>query len=176
MLTLPAKTRRKKQPFLSIRSQLTLRNLGRQATLFFSELRDHIAARGIDDAGAGFMRYLAIGSDGELDMEFGYMTSRLHPGGGPVRSGVLPSGTFVSARWTGAYEKLAEVNAMLPGWAMFNGIELDITESDGGRFYGCRLEVFHTTPRHTLDPTKFQTEILVLTRPATDAAAALRAS
>ena len=125
MLTLPAKLRRKKQPYLSIRSQLARRNLRRQAVLFFSELRDFMTARGVEDAGPGFMRYLSVDRNGELDMEFGYLTPRIHPGGGPVRSGVLPSGMFMTAEWTGPYEKLPEVNAMLPGWAQHAGIELE---------------------------------------------------
>ena len=104
MLTLPAKLRRKKQPYLSIRSQPVRRNLHRQAVLFFSELRDFMAARGVGDSGPGFMRYLSIGKNGELDIEFGYLTTRVHAGGGPVRSGILPAGTFMTAEWTGPYD------------------------------------------------------------------------
>lgn len=175
MLTLPARTRRKKQPYLSIRSQLTRRNLRRQATLFFSELRDFMAARAIEDIGPAFMRYFSIGSDGELDMEFGYFTTRLHAGGGPVRSGTLPPGIFLLTEWTGPYENIAEVNAMLLGWARHCGVELDATQADDDTVYGCRLEIFHVTPRHTDDPGRFRSEIAVMVRPATvDAGAAER--
>lgn len=174
MFTLPAKVRRKKHAFISIRSQLARRNLLRQSLLFYSELRDFIATRAIDDAGPGFMRYLSIGRDGELDIEFGYMTGRLHPCGGPVRSGMLPSGTFVSAEWTGAYEKLPEVNAMLPGWARHSGVDLDITETDDATYYGCRAEIYHMTPLRTQDPSQYRTEIILLTRPSSDSSAAER--
>lgn len=174
MLTLPAKLRRKKQPYLSVRSQLARRNLRRQAVLFYSELRDFMAARSIVDAGPGFMRYLAVSRDGELDMEFGYLTPRIYAGGGPVRSGVLPSGTFMRAEWIGPYEKLPEVNAMLPGWAQHNGVELDVVTTDGGMVYGCRLEIFHVSPKHTDDPERFRTEIAVLTRSGTEGSAAER--
>lgn len=169
MLTLPAKLRRKKQPYLSIRSQLVRRNLRRQAVLFFSELREFMAARGVEDAGPGFMRYLSIGRNGELDMEFGYLTTRVHAGGGPVRSGILPAGTFMMAEWTGPHEKLAEVNAMLPAWARHSGIEIDATETEAGISYGCRLEVYHVSPRHTEDDARFRTEIAILTRSASEA-------
>lgn len=174
MLTLPAKLRRKKQPYLAIRSQLIRRNLRRQAVLFFSELREFMTTRGIEDAGPGFMRYLSIGRDGELDIEFGYLTTRLHAGGGPVRSAMLPSGTFMTAEWTGPYERLPEVNAMLPGWAQHSGVELDAIESDSGITYGCRLEIYHVTPRHTDDPEDFRTEIAVMTRSSAEGGAAER--
>lgn len=175
MLTLPAKLRRKKQPYLSIRSQLTRRNLGRQATLFFSELRDYIAARGIDDAGPGFMRYLSIGRDGELDMEFGYFTTRVHASAGPIRSGILPSGTYMSAEWTGPYERLDEVDAMLPGWAQHSGVELDMSETEDGLAYACRLKIFHVTPRHVEEPQRFRTQIAVMVRSCPEANAVDRA-
>jgi effector-binding domain-containing protein len=171
MLTLPVKRRRKKQPYLSIRSQLAPRNHRRQAMLFYSEIRDFMAARGIEDSGPGFMRYLSVGTDGELDIEFGYLTTRVHAGGGPVRSGILPSGMFMTAEWTGPFEKLPEINAMLPGWAQHSGVELDLVETDAGTSYACRLEIYHITPRHTDDPERFRTEIAVLTRPSSDVAA-----
>lgn len=171
MFTLPVKVRRKKQAFISIRSQLARRNLMRQSMLFYSELRDFIAARAIEDAGPGFMRYWSVSRDGALDIEFGYLTGRLHPGAGPVRSGMLPSGTFVSAEWKGAYDKLPEVNAVLPGWAQHSGVELDITETDDTTCYGCRAEIYHMTPLRTQDPTQYRTEIILLTRPPSETSA-----
>jgi effector-binding domain-containing protein len=170
MLTLPAKKRRKKQSFVAIRAQMPRRYLARQAAVFFSEVRDFVAARAIDDAGPGFLRYLSVSRDGELDMEIGYLTGRPHPGSGPIRSGVLPSGTFLSAEWTGPFEKLPEINAMLPAWASHAGIELDVKESGDGVAYGCRMELFHITNRHTEDEAKYRTEILMLTKPLEDAA------
>lgn len=143
----------------------------RQSMLFYSELRDYIASRGIDDAGPGFMRYLSVGRGGELDIEFGYLTGRVHSGGGPVRSGMLPSGTFVSAEWQGAYDKLPEVNAMLPGWARHSGVELDVTETDDVTYYGCRAEIYHMTPLRTEDPNQYRTEIILLTRSSSETGA-----
>lgn len=162
MLTLPAKTRRKKQPYLSIRSQLQRRNLRRQALLFFSELRDFMAVRAIDDSGPGFLRYHTVGADGELDIEFGYFTSRVHSGGGPIRSGMLPAGLFMTAEWTGPYERLSDIHAMLPGWAAENSVTWQMSQQGNETAYGCRLEIFHTTPRHVENEQEFRTEIAIL--------------
>jgi effector-binding domain-containing protein len=168
MLTLPAKVRRKKQPYLYIRSRLSRRNLAKQAVLFYSELRDFVAARGITGVGPGFMRYLSVNRDGGLDMEFGYFTDRLHAGGGPVRSSMLPSGTFMSMMWTGPFEKLRDVNAMLNGWAEHNGIEWDMIETPEGVGYGCRIEIYHATQRHVPSPEQFRTEVAIMGRSATE--------
>ncbi|UVC06695.1 hypothetical protein IHQ71_15665 [Rhizobium sp. TH2] len=164
MLTLPAKVRRKKQPYLYIRSRLSRRNLAKQAILFYGELRDFVAARGITGVGPGFMRYMAVDRDGGLDMEFGYFTDRLHTGGGPVRASMLPSGTFMSMEWTGPFEKLREVNAMLNGWAHHNGVEWDTVETPDGVGYGCRIEIYHATQRHVPSPEQFRTEVAIMVR------------
>lgn len=169
MLTLPAKVRRKKQPYLYIRSRLPRRNLRKQAVLFYGELRDFIAARGIVGTGPGFMRYISVQQDGELDIEFGYFTDRLHTGGGPVRAGTLPSGTFMSTQWTGPFEKVPDVNAMLNGWADHNGVEWEATQTSGSTSYACRIEIYHVTPRHVSDPEQFRTEIAIMVRSATEA-------
>jgi effector-binding domain-containing protein len=166
MLTLPAKTRRRKQPYVSLRSQLSRRNLRRVGILLYSELRNFIEQRGIEDAGPGFLRYLSIGANSDLDVEFGYFTGSLHPGAGPVRSGLLPGGLFISARWTGAYENLPDAEAMMAGWTSQCNIPLDATETPLGVNYGCRLAIFHVSPRHTEDETKLVTELAVLTRSA----------
>jgi effector-binding domain-containing protein len=168
MLTLPAKVRRKKQPYLYIRSRLSRRNLRKQAVLFYGELRDFIASRGITDVGPGFMRYMAVDRNGGLDMEFGYFTDRLHAGGGPVRAGMLPSGTFMSMEWTGPFEKLRDVNAMLNGWAEHNAIEWDSVETTDGVAYGCRIEIYHVTPRHVSNPEEFRTEVAIMVRPVSE--------
>lgn len=169
MLTLPAKVRRKKQPYLAIRSQLLRRHLQRQATVFFTELRQHMNGRGIDDAGPGFLRYVRVGQDGEHEMEFGYFTDRVHAGSGPIRSGILPAGTFMSSEWVGPYDKLAEVNAMWPAWVQYTGADLDINETDAGIDYACRLKIFHVSPRHTQNPAEFRTEIAIMMRSGVEA-------
>lgn len=168
MLTLPAKVRRKKQPYIYIRSRLSRRNLAKQAILFFGELRDFIAARGITGFGPGFIRYMAVDSKGGLDMEFGYFTDRLYSGGGPVRADMLPSGTFMSMEWTGPFEKLKDVNAMLNGWAVHNGVEWDTVETRDGVDYACRLEIFHVTQRHVSDPGQFRSEVAIMVRPVAE--------
>jgi hypothetical protein len=71
---------------------------------------------------------------------------------------------FMTAEWTGPYEKLREINAMLPGWAQYSGVELDVTETEEGTVFGCRLEIYHVTPKHTDDPESFRTEIAIMTR------------
>ena len=168
MLTLPEKVRRKKQPYIFIRSRVARRNLRKQATLFYGELRDFIIAAGVTDCGAPIMRYNTFDNDGEMDVEFGFLTERVHAGAGPVRAGIMPSGSFMSTRWTGPFDRLGEVNAMLSGWGDHNAIDWDLAETPDGVVYGCRVEIYHITSREVSDPSQFQTEIAMMLRPSAE--------
>jgi effector-binding domain-containing protein len=163
MLTLPTRKRRKKQPYLAIRSRLTRRQIAKQAGLFFPELRQFMQERGIETAGGPFIRYNVVGPH-ELDLEFGHFTERLYPGSGPIRAGTVPAGTYVSVTWHGHFDKLQEVDAMLIGWARETGAPLDCTETQAGLFFGCRMAIYHNALQHPTDPDQWQTEVAIMLR------------
>jgi hypothetical protein len=103
-------------------------------------------SRGIPRTGEAFVRPILIGRDGEMEMEFGYFTPKLLPGSGPIRSGILPSGRYMSVTWNGTYDKMYDVMAMLDGWAKVNKVNWECQELPEGRVYGCRLIIFHDEP------------------------------
>lgn len=162
MLTLPAKNRRKKQPYLAIRSRLFKRQIPKQAQLFLPEVRKFMEDQGIVGAGPTFLRYNTINPTGEMDIEFGLFTEKLYPGSGPIRAGILPGGSFMSLKWTGHFNKLGDVNAMLMGWAKIQGIEWDCASTEAGLFFGCRIDIFHKSMRHESNPEKWETEVAVM--------------
>jgi hypothetical protein len=162
MLTLPIKIRRKKQPYLAIRARLSRRHVSRQGPLFLTEVLAYISAKGIQSYGPSFFRHLALDADGEMDMEFGYFTEKLHPGSGPIRSGTLPSGSFISVNWTGSYACLADVHLMMTGWIGASGVAIDRTVTPESTTYGCRIEIHHVAPPIQPNPEKWQTEIAIM--------------
>lgn len=168
MLTLPAKARRKKQPYIYVRSRLSYRNLRKQAMVYFKELRQFAGLQGIAELGPSLIRYLSLGNDGVMELEFGCATARLYTGAGPIRSGILPSGTFISARWKGPFEYLFDVEAMINGWAERNGVDWAAVPSEDRVHYDCRLAVFHVTPLHVSDQAQFETEVAVMVRGMAD--------
>jgi effector-binding domain-containing protein len=161
MLSLPVIARRKKEHYLAIKSRLTMRQISKQGPIYLSEVRDFMAARDIRDSGAAFFRYNIIDMDGDLEMEFGYLTPRPYQGGGPVRSGVMPGGRFASVFWQGAYKKLYDVNAVLIGWANETGVEWDSKASPAGEHFACRLELYLRGPDNEPDPAKWLTEVAI---------------
>lgn len=161
MLTLPVRNRRKKQPYLAIRSRLLERQIRKQGTLFLPEVRNFMVARGIDAGGPAFLRYQTIDASGEMDIEFGVFTDKLYSGNGPVRSGILPAGAYISVTWHGPYEGLPDANAMLMGWGQQKQLQWDMAATEAGLFFGCRISIFHRTPRIEPDETQFETEVAI---------------
>lgn len=161
MLTLPVRNRRKKQPYLAIRSRLLERQIRKQGMLFLPEVRNFMVSRGMDASGPAFLRYQTIEFSGEMDIEFGVFTDKLYSGSGPIRSGILPSGLYVSVTWFGEYEALPDVNAMLMGWGQQKQLEWDMASTEAGQFFGSRVSIFHRTPRIEADETQFETEVAI---------------
>ncbi|MBL0374389.1 hypothetical protein JJB09_20455 [Rhizobium sp. KVB221] len=168
MLTLPEKVRRKKQPYLAIRARLLQRQISKQARLYYPELRQYMQAQGIAETGHSFLRYNLVSQSSELELEFGYFTDKLHPGGGPMRGGMMPGGTFTSVTWRGDYSGLRDAHAMLTGWGSITGAEWDATHTDAGIQYGCRLAVFKKSMLEGLPPEDWITEIAVLHKSASE--------
>ena len=166
MLTLPVKNRRKKQPYLAVRSRLLARQIKKQGMLFLPEVRRFMTERGIDATGPAFLRFHAIEAAGEMDIEFGVFTDRPYAGNGPVRPGILPAGSYVSATWFGPYEALPDVDVMLMGWSQQKRMEWDTVSNDGGVSFGCRISIFHKTPRIETDAARFEPEVAIRLRDA----------
>jgi effector-binding domain-containing protein len=166
MMTLPERIRRKKQAYVAMRSRLGPRQLMTQAQILLGEVRTELSQLGIVDYGPAFFRYYGISSLGEMDIEFGYFTEKLLPANGRFRTAHMPAGRYVSATWTGPYDKLNDAHAMLRGWIGETGAPCDWRKSDSGVTFGCHLNIFHLSMLHEADPNKWITEIVYALRDA----------
>ena len=166
MLTLPTKIRRKKQPYIAIRSRLSRRQLERQAIVFLTELRSYMVTNAFDVIGPAYFRFNAFEDNGEADMEFGFFTDKQYTVPYPMRSGLLPGGTFTTVTWQGEYSRLDDVNLVLLGWGAINKIAWEDAKIDGAGFEGCRLAIFHKTPRIEPNAENLLTELAILHKTA----------
>jgi hypothetical protein len=164
MLTLPVKNRRKKQPYLAIRSRLFAKQIPKQAQLFLPELRSFMKERGIKNVGPSFLRYNTIDAAGEMDVEFGFFTDKLYAGSGPIRAGILPGGSFMSVTWSGPYNKMTDVDAMLIGWGNIKGVPWDCVATEAGLFYGCRIEIHHASMLEDVTSGNWVTEAAIMVK------------
>jgi effector-binding domain-containing protein len=75
------------------------------------------------------------------------------------RAGTLPAGRFAIMTHTGSPDTLVAATAKLLDWAEARGLAWDISQTDAGEHWGCRLELYLTNPAEQPDASKWQTQL-----------------
>jgi effector-binding domain-containing protein len=161
----PRVRERAEQAYAGIPVTVTMQTFPQAADTTFPELFGWLAGHGIAPAGPPFIRYHVIDMDAELEIEFGVPVDQPVPGGGRVRPGVLPAGSYASLLHVGPYDGLVAANAEVQDWARRAGITLE-SSADQRRWRG-RVEHYLSDPREVTDPARWETEVeyLISDRP-----------
>ena len=151
-------TERAAQPYAGIGAQVTMATVGSVADRI-PEIFGWLGARGIAPAGPPFLRYNVIDMMRQLDIEAGVPVASAVEGDGHVRGGTLPAGRFATLLHVGAPPTLLAANAVLLDWAAQRHLTWDMTETDAGQKWGCRLEIYLTDPAEQPDVSKWETRL-----------------
>ncbi len=146
------------QPYAGISAWVTMTAVGSVADRI-PEIFGWLGARGVAPAGPPFFRYHVIDMDRQLLVEAGIPVAAPVADDGQVRGGTLPAGRFAVMTHTGAPQTLVAATSALLDWADERGLAWDVSESDAGEKWGCRLESYLTDPAEEPDMTKWQTEL-----------------
>jgi hypothetical protein len=149
---------RDEQPYAGIRELVTVRTLGSLADRI-PEILEWLADHGIEPSGAPFFKYNVIDMEGELEVEAGVPVAETFDAIAPVFSGVLPGGRFVTLTHIGDPDDLVRVTGDLLAWAAQQGLAWDMTRTERGESWGCRLEFYKTDPTWEPDMTTWETEL-----------------
>jgi effector-binding domain-containing protein len=126
---------------------------------YFPELFGWLAARGIDAAGAPFIRYLQVDMANGLEIDVAApVPSPLQPEG-QISAEVLPAGRYVTLLHVGPYDGLMSANAALQKWAVQRGIRWQMTDDSR---WGARVERYLTNPSDEPDRRRWETELAYL--------------
>ncbi len=161
MITSPKIVERSEQPYVAIKSVVTMTEIGAVAGKFLGEIFGWAAGHGLTPAGAPFFKYNVIDMEHGLEIEFGIPIAKLITGDDRVLAAVLPAGRYASLVHRGPYEQLTEANAALLDWTKEQGLKMDFQESSDGDRFGCRLEIYLTDPGVETDPEKWETEVAI---------------
>jgi effector-binding domain-containing protein len=161
MLTLPKIVDRAEQPYVAIKSRITMEEIGPTAQKLMPELFSWLRDHGMEPAGPEFLKYNVIDMKRKLEIEFGLPTALPGSGDERVLTGVLPSGRYGSLIYRGPYDGLYDANAALIDWGQQRSVKWDMSETEEGDKFGCRLEVYLTDPKTELDPEKRETEVTI---------------
>jgi|SRR5215469_6782508 len=154
----PEITQRAAQPYAGISAWVTMAAVGSVADRI-PEIFGWLGARGIAPVGPPFFRYHVIDMERQLLVEAGIPVASAVEDDGDIRSGVLPAGQFAVMMHTGAPQTLVAATSALLDWADARDLAWDVSQTDAGEKWGCRLESYLTDPAEQPDTSKWQTEL-----------------
>jgi effector-binding domain-containing protein len=154
----PEIMQRAAEDYAGISAWVTMTTIGSVADRI-PELFGWLGARGIAPAGAPFFRYHVVDMERQLHVEAGVPVASPAEDDGDVRAGKLPAGQFVVMTHTGAPDTLQAATAELLAWADARGLAFELSRTDAGEEWGCRLERYLTDPAEQPDPSKWQTQL-----------------
>jgi effector-binding domain-containing protein len=158
----PRFQQRAEQPYAAIRVRLPRKDIAKVVLPLWPEVYAWLAARGLEAAGARFIRYLVIARNATIDVEVGVPVSSEVDGDDRVRVGVIPAGRYVVLTHRGPYEDLADVTAGLLSWAREQGVAWQAHEEPRGTVWRARIEHYLTNPDEVPDPENPVTEVALL--------------
>ena len=158
METEPEVSQRAAQPYAGICRWIPMDAVGSVADRI-PEIFAWLGARGVAPAGPPFFRYHVIDMERQLQVEAGVPVETPVGDEGEVRAGTLPAGRFVVMTHTGAPDTLMAATAELLGWAEARGLAWDVSQTDTGESWGCRVEFYLTDPAEQPDLSKWQTQL-----------------
>lgn len=147
------------QPYVAIRTRVTMETLGTVVPPLNQEVFAWLGQQGAAPAGPPFWKYNVIDMARGLEVEAGAPVAQPLTGNGRVIAGVLPAGRYVTVRHVGAPETLADATASLLDWAADKSLAFDMSPSPEGERWGCRLEIYLTDPRDEPDMSKWETQL-----------------
>ena len=163
-LTLPTVVELPERRYVAVRMPVTI-PFAEDMEPAFEELFAAFARAGVEADGAEFIKYNLIDMP-RLEIEVGMTTDAPIPPTGRLIRGTLPAGKYVSLTYTGPYEHLMDVTAMLVGWAKEKGLTWDSQPTPAGERFACRLEMLDNNPSIEPDPERLQSTLLFKLSPS----------
>jgi effector-binding domain-containing protein len=154
----PDITQRAAQPYVGIGGWVTMAAIGSVADRI-PEIFSWLGPRGIAPAGPPFFRYNIVNMEGQLQVEAGVPVASAVQDDGDISAGTLPAGRFAVMTHTGAPNTLVAATAELLDWASARGLAWDVSRTEVGVKWGCRLEFYLTNPAEQPDASRWQTQL-----------------
>jgi effector-binding domain-containing protein len=151
---------RDEQPYVAIRSQVTMQELGTVLPPLIGEVFGWLESKGVAPAGPPFWRYLVIDMAAKLEIDVAVPVTTAVTGEDRIIADILPAGRYAVLVHTGPYDELIEVTAALLAWAEEKSLTWDKwSEGPRGEGWRARIETYLTDPIVEPDPAKWETEL-----------------
>lgn len=164
MLSEPKIEHRDEQHCAAIRVHVEAHEIGEVVPPLCDEVLSWLQEKDIKPAGPVFFRYLVIDMERELVIEAGVPVGAPVEGDDRVSATHFPSGVYASALHTGHPDDLEAATAELLQWATDNSVEWQMGQTADGEAWVARTEFYLTDPDVEPDMTKWETELVFLTK------------
>jgi len=111
------------QNTLMVRMTTAVENLPTVMGEIYEEIGAYMGKKELEFVGAPYARYYNMDMSA-LDVEMGFPVARKDPGGGRLKSGLLPAGEYATTLHTGPYDNLEETYNKLMAYVKEQGIEV----------------------------------------------------
>ena len=158
MSSAPEIVTRAGQPYVAIKAKVTMAEIAAFAPRL-GEVFGWLDRHGLAPAGPPFFKYNVIDMARELEMEGGVPVATATDGDDQMVAGVLPAGQYATLTHVGHPSELMAATKALLDWAAEQGLTWDVTPSDDGDRWACRLENYLTDPDQEPDMSKWVTQL-----------------
>jgi effector-binding domain-containing protein len=158
MSAAPEIVTRAEQPYVAIRGQVSMAEIGAFAVRT-PEVYAWLGAHGLPPAGPPFLKYNVIDMARQLEIDNGVPVAAPGDGDGDVISGVLPGGRYATLTHMGHPSELIDATKELLDWAASQGLTWDMSPGETGDRWVSRLEIYLTEPREEPDMSKWVTQL-----------------
>jgi effector-binding domain-containing protein len=158
MSAAPEIVTRAEQPYVAIRGQVSMAEIGAFAVRT-PEVYAWLGAHGLPPAGPPFLKYNVIDMARQLEIDNGVPVAAPGDGDGDVISGVLPGGRYATLTHVGHPSELIDATKELLDWAASHGLTWDMSPGETGDRWVSRLEIYLTDPREEPDMSKWVTQL-----------------
>jgi effector-binding domain-containing protein len=115
MITEPKIEHRNAQPYMGIRAQVTMQELGKVLPPLWGEVYGWLASKGLKPIGAPLWRYRVIDMAAKLEIDVAVPVAGATTGDNRIIADILPAGLYATLIYTGPYEGLMQATADLFG-------------------------------------------------------------
>ena len=116
-MTEPKIEHRNEQPYVGIRAQVTMQELGKTLPplCLWGEVYGWLASKDVKPAGAPLWRYLVIDMAAKLEIDVGVPVATPATGDNRITADTLPAGRYATIVYIGPYEGLMQATADFVG-------------------------------------------------------------
>jgi effector-binding domain-containing protein len=160
MITEPKIEHRNEQPYMGIRAQVAMQELGKVLPPLLGEVYGWLASKSLKPAGAPLWRYRIIDMAAKLEIDVAVPVAATVTGDNRIVADILPAGRYATLIYTGPYEGLIQATGDLLAWAEKKGIVWDKQPAGPkSEAWRARVENYLTDPAKEPDPAKWETEL-----------------